>query len=304
MSAPSSGALIPASSHSRRSPSPRPPPRLDQQGTGRRRDSTEEQDERETSARSGAGGKNSSSVCAQSSPSTPQRRSRFHQHFHHRAQQEGGAEHDGEEEGGDGEGAPRLDALDDVRRARAARLRRRLRFFFLDPLAKWRATRQFPWKLFFQLVKAFIVPLQASLEYYSLCFWCCVAVSLSCDLYRRESAPISADNFRHSPAEPHRIHEQHCHRTASPFPERVGAFQTKFFLASVQCTTHLSICSWSDTRDVLVYPPAAGPYAVYKTDELLEHIAHAVRTVTSCSFHVLPCWLPVTCCLFCSSTTR
>ena len=40
------------------------------------------------------------------------------------------------------------------------RLRRRLAFFFLNPLEKYRARRQMPWKLFLQIVKVFVVTAQ------------------------------------------------------------------------------------------------------------------------------------------------
>ena len=39
-------------------------------------------------------------------------------------------------------------------------MRRRLRFFFMNPLEKWNAKRQFPYKLTIQLIKIFFVTLQ------------------------------------------------------------------------------------------------------------------------------------------------
>lgn len=42
------------------------------------------------------------------------------------------------------------------------RLKRRLRFFFLNPIQKWAATRRFPFKLFIQIIKIIFVTVQAS----------------------------------------------------------------------------------------------------------------------------------------------
>lgn len=40
------------------------------------------------------------------------------------------------------------------------RLKRRLRFFFLNPVQKWAATRRFPFKLFTQIIKIIFVTVQ------------------------------------------------------------------------------------------------------------------------------------------------
>lgn len=42
------------------------------------------------------------------------------------------------------------------------RMRRRLRFFFMNPLEKWQTKRQFPYKLTIQLVKIFFVTTQVN----------------------------------------------------------------------------------------------------------------------------------------------
>lgn len=42
------------------------------------------------------------------------------------------------------------------------RLKRRLRFFFLNPVQKWAATRRFPFKLFTQIIKIIFVTVQVS----------------------------------------------------------------------------------------------------------------------------------------------
>ena len=43
------------------------------------------------------------------------------------------------------------------------RLKRRLRFFFLNPVQKWAATRRFPFKLFIQITKIFLVTVQVTI---------------------------------------------------------------------------------------------------------------------------------------------
>ena len=43
------------------------------------------------------------------------------------------------------------------------KLKRRLRFFFLNPVEKWVATKRFPFKLFFQIVKIILVTLQVKI---------------------------------------------------------------------------------------------------------------------------------------------
>ena len=40
------------------------------------------------------------------------------------------------------------------------RLRRRLKYFFMDPCEKWKAKRKFPWKLVLQIVKIVLVTIQ------------------------------------------------------------------------------------------------------------------------------------------------
>ena len=40
------------------------------------------------------------------------------------------------------------------------RLRRRLKYFFMDPCEKWKAKRKFPWKLVLQIGKIVLVTIQ------------------------------------------------------------------------------------------------------------------------------------------------
>ncbi|XP_069156334.1 mucolipin-3 isoform X9 [Procambarus clarkii] len=45
----------------------------------------------------------------------------------------------------------------------AERMRRRLKFFFMNPMQKWHARRRFPWKLLLQIIKIIIVTVQLCL---------------------------------------------------------------------------------------------------------------------------------------------
>ena len=40
------------------------------------------------------------------------------------------------------------------------RLRRKLKYFFMDPCHKWKAKRKFPWKLVLQIIKIILVTIQ------------------------------------------------------------------------------------------------------------------------------------------------
>jgi hypothetical protein len=40
------------------------------------------------------------------------------------------------------------------------KMRRRLRFFFMNPIEKWQAKRRFPYKFFVQVVKIILVTVQ------------------------------------------------------------------------------------------------------------------------------------------------
>lgn len=47
-------------------------------------------------------------------------------------------------------------------KAAEERLKRRIRFFFLNPFQKWSATRRVPWKLSVQIFKIILVTVQVS----------------------------------------------------------------------------------------------------------------------------------------------
>lgn len=44
------------------------------------------------------------------------------------------------------------------------RMRRRLKFFFMDPIEKWKAKKRTPWKLLIQIVKIILVTVQVGVQ--------------------------------------------------------------------------------------------------------------------------------------------
>jgi hypothetical protein len=47
--------------------------------------------------------------------------------------------------------------------AEVERMKWRIRFFFMDPIQKWRTRHHFPWKLFLQVIKIVFVTIQVFL---------------------------------------------------------------------------------------------------------------------------------------------
>ncbi len=73
--------------------------------------------------------------------------------------------------GGGGRQASNNDSRPDVTESGedlADTMRRRLRFFFMNPLEKWETKRQFPYKLAIQLIKIFFVTVQVSFPFATL----------------------------------------------------------------------------------------------------------------------------------------
>ncbi|XP_065209550.1 mucolipin-3-like isoform X2 [Planococcus citri] len=105
----------------------------------------------------------------------------------------------------------------------ARMLRKSLKFFFMNPIQKWRVRRQFPFKFFLQVVKIILVT-------YQLC------------------------NF----AENRYNHMEYSNNNRVSF-------------------SHLFLKNWDDSREVVSYPPEAGPLALYRVDELHDNINFAVK---------------------------
>lgn len=124
------------------------------------------------------------------------------------------------------------------------KLKRRLRFFFLNPVEKWVATRRFPFKLFFQIVKIILVTLQvidiALFQSFNSTYVCTFQLFLFA-------------SFRDS-------HISYVRTTEVAF-------------------SHMFLQGWDVSREVLQYPPAAGPLAIYTKDELTGYVEFAVKNV-------------------------
>lgn len=86
-------------------------------------------------------------------------------------------------------------------------MRRKLKFWFMNPLDKWKAKGKFPWKLLLQLIKIIFVTIQI--------------VMFGSDMSR--------------------------------FYNHVGNTVVTF--------RELLLIKWDPVREVMAYPPSAGPYA-------------------------------------------
>lgn len=101
--------------------------------------------------------------------------------------------------------------------------RRKLRYFFMNPVDKWRVKGKLPWKLGLQVIKIIIVTLQLLI----------FGSSMSKYLTHQGNLVVT---FR-----------------------------------------ELFMADWDTFREVTTYPPAAGPYAVYKKEDLYQHIDKAIK---------------------------
>lgn len=117
------------------------------------------------------------------------------------------------------------------------RLRRKLQFFFMNPIEKWQAKRRFPFKFVVQLVKIVLVTMQLCLFAYS--------------------------SYNH----------------------------VNYTWDNKITFSHLFLKGWDTTREVLSYPPAVGPLAIYEKDDFYstldyayEGYSHLERAVGSYSY--------------------
>lgn len=111
-------------------------------------------------------------------------------------------------------------SLLNTREAKA--LRKELRFFFMNPIQKWRFRRRFPWKLLVQIFKIILVTAEL--------------VMFANDV-----------SFHHG------YHED-----------------------TTITLSNLFLKGWATTREVLSYPPAGGPIAVYRQSEFYEYMDYAI----------------------------
>lgn len=145
------------------------------------------------------------------------------------------------------------------------KLRRRLKFFFMNPCEKWRAKRQFPWKLGFQLVKIILVTTQV----------CCMTKkSLTFNLF-----PCS-------------FHLIHILMQLALFGFDRGA-HVDFLEKSNTAFKHLFLFGWEPAFETMPYPPATGAFAVYTIPDFYKSVNFALRQVQT-----LILWIITAYCFF------
>ncbi|XP_053212486.1 mucolipin-3-like [Panonychus citri] len=102
--------------------------------------------------------------------------------------------------------------------------RRELKYYFMNPIDKWRSKKKFPWKLLLQITKLIIVTIQ---------------------IYT--------------------------------FGTEMSRFKTH--QANMEITLReLLLSDWDPVREVMTYPPAAGPFACYTKSDLFRNIDFAIRS--------------------------
>ncbi|XP_015784554.1 mucolipin-3 [Tetranychus urticae] len=105
--------------------------------------------------------------------------------------------------------------------------RRELKYYFMNPIDKWRSKKKFPWKLLLQLTKLIIVTIQI---YF--------------------------------------------------FGTQMSRFKTH--QANMEITLReLLLSDWDPVREVMTYPPSAGPFACYTKSDLFRNIDYAIRSFSN-----------------------
>ncbi|ALC44442.1 CG42638 [Drosophila busckii] len=118
------------------------------------------------------------------------------------------------------------------------RMRRKLQFFFMNPIEKWQARRKFPYKFVVQIVKIVLVTMQ-------LCLF---------------------------------AHTRYNHINYT-WDNRI-AF------------SHLFLQGWDSSREVESYPPAVGPFALYKKSEFFSTVQYALEGYDNVSCSIGPYFYP------------
>ena len=109
------------------------------------------------------------------------------------------------------------------------KFRRKLRFYFMSPVDKWKAKRRLPFKLVIQVIKIILVTSQLLI----------FGFDMSSHMSQESNAIIS---FR-----------------------------------------ELFLSNWDPVREVMTYPPAAGPYAVYSKDDFYSTVDYAIKVFSNIS---------------------
>lgn len=114
------------------------------------------------------------------------------------------------------------------------RMRRKLQFFFMNPIEKWKARQRFPYKFVVQVIKLIIVTMQLSLFAHS----------------RYNHVNYTSDN------------------------------RLSF--------SHLFLRNWDASMEVIAYPPATGPFALYIKEDFFETVNYAYDGYASLSKSIGP----------------
>ncbi|XP_054154406.1 mucolipin-3-like [Oppia nitens] len=109
------------------------------------------------------------------------------------------------------------------------RLRRRLKYYFMSPIDKWRAKGRFPYKLCLQIIKIVFVTIQL------------IVFGIDMSDYMTLEANV------------------------------------------VTSLRKLFLPNYDTLREVMTYPPAAGPYALYEKQELFDSIDYAIHRFANIS---------------------
>jgi mucolipin len=109
------------------------------------------------------------------------------------------------------------------------KMQRKLRYYFMSPIDKWKAKRRFPFKLLIQLIKIILVTAQLMIFGFDM------------------SSYLSQEG------------------------NMIVSFREIF------------LTNWDPVREVMAYPPAAGPYAIYTKEDFYSSVDYAIRQFSNIS---------------------
>jgi len=129
------------------------------------------------------------------------------------------------------------------------KMRNRLSFFFMNPIEKWKTRRRFPYKFVVQIIKIILVTLQVSDEqiyfFYFYLIWNCIYIYFKLSLF---------------------AHTRYSH--------------VNYTWGNRITFSHLFIKGWDPAREIVSYPPALGPLAIYNIESFYSTINYAVVGVS------------------------
>lgn len=130
------------------------------------------------------------------------------------------------------------------------KMRNRLSFFFMNPIEKWKTRRRFPYKFVVQIVKIVLVTLQVmDTKLYILLLLYLIKINILCVLQLSLFA-----------------HNRYSH--------------VNYTWGNRITFSHLFIRGWDPAREIVSYPPALGPLAIYDIESFYKSINYAVNGVS------------------------